>query len=482
MQERYIASVDLGTSKFAVAVAKVTGEDVQVIYYDETPADGIRYGGVFNPKRASVPLKKALAKAEEELGIKIMQVVVGLPRYGVRQEIAPAKIERSDPDECISQEEVDNLKQIARDEYPLDDATKEEIYGVVTQYFATDDMIQATERDVVGAPSSILEGTFKVFVGSQKPASNLDKVMNEVGVAIAQRYFLPNAVGKTVLSRQEMENGVALIEFGGGVTSLTIYQGTILRYYNAIPFGGRSITDDIKHECGFQESLAENIKLAFGACMPDRLQSMTEKVIQIDDEEDGTSQQLPVKYLSEIITCRAKEIINAMLFMIQKSGYGDRLRNGVVLTGGGANLVNLSNYIKELSGYNVRIGYPRISNLSVSGCHGIEETGAVASVAMIHWSSEDPHLNCIMTEEEAAEATAVTDAAASRSAGASLDDPEGLKGTVFGAVDQEVVSPGKRKKEKEGKPRRSLLWGRKIKDSLGNMIDSTVGNLYDTME
>ena len=476
MQERYIASVDLGTSKFAVAVAKATGDDVQVIYYKETASDGIRYGGVYNPGRASNPLREAIRSAEEELGIKILQVVVGLPRYGVRQETAPAKIDRSNPGDCITSSEVSELKSLALDTYPLDNQVKEEIYGAVAQSFATDDMIQGTEADVVGVPSETLEGTFKVFIGNKKPDSNLDKVMNEAGVAIARKYFLPNAIGQVVLNREEMENGVAMIEFGAGVTSLTIYQGSILRYYNAIPFGGANITSDIKYECGFQSSLAENIKLAFGACMPDRLQSMSEKILQINDDEDGSSQQLPVKYLSEIITCRCREIINAILFMIQQSGYADRLRNGIVLTGGGANLTNLANMIREMSGYNVRVGYPRTKRLSIYGCNGINETSAVASVAMLSRASMDTHLNCIDEQLPQEEAPAAPEP---ETTGPVLGEEN--DGSLFGKGEIEVLPPERKKKEKKPKTTH-FTWGRKIRESLSGAIDSTLGSLYDTME
>ena len=196
-------------------------------------------------------------------------------------------------------------------------------------------------------------------------------------------------------SDEEKENGVALVEMGAGVTSVTIYQGGILRYYYAIPFGGRSVTNDIKLECGFTEKLAENIKLGFGACMPDKLQSLSEKIIQINDEENGSYEQLPVKYLSEIITCRAREIIEAILWQIQDSGYADKLRNGIVLTGGGANLVNLANLFNEMSGYTVRIGYPRSQAFSAIGCSGTGEASAVASIGMILEAKRDVRLNCI---------------------------------------------------------------------------------------
>ena len=473
--ERYIAAADLGSSKIALSVAKIEGDDIQIIYYKETPSDGIRYSCVFNPKRAAVPLRTAIKEAEEELNIKILQVVVGLPRYNVRQEIASARMERSDPSSCITKEEVNTLKSIAIDSYPIADESKEEIYGAVAQSFSADEeLVCASENDVVGTTADALEGNFKVFVGAQKPVSNIDIMLNDAQVAPARKLFLPNAVAKAVLTEAEKENGVALVEIGAGVTSLTIYRGKILRHYSSIPFGGRVITTDIKYECGFNEQLAENIKLAFGACMPEKLQSLSEKVIQINDQENGSYDQLPVKYLSEIITCRVREIIEAVLFQIQDSGYADKLRNGIVLTGGGANLVNIANLLKEMSGYTVRIGFPRSQTFSSEGCAGVGETSSVATIGMILEAKKDIRLNCI--EDAQAEPAAP----APENSGESAPAEETSTTTLFD--DTEIIVPKKKKKE----PSKIIQWmkqqGRKMSSAAEDAFDNTVGGLFDNMQ
>ena len=160
--ERYIAAADIGTSKIALCVAQVNGDDVQVIYYRETPSRGMRYGSVFAPKQTADALKEAIGAAEDELKIRILQLVVGLPRYNVVQEIGSASINRDNPEEsCITREEISDLKRLAIDSYPIDDSTKEEIYGAVAQSFSADDEITgASENDIVGVPASVLEGNW----------------------------------------------------------------------------------------------------------------------------------------------------------------------------------------------------------------------------------------------------------------------------------------------------------------------------------
>lgn len=396
MEERYIASVDLGTSKLAVCVARVQDQNVEVIYYKESPSLGIRYSYVLIPGKVKAELRTAISEAQQSLRIKIQQVIVGLPRWYVRQETASASMTRPEPDDLIQENEIRALKSMALESYPLEDSAKEVIYGAVAQSFSTEDCINEPENDIVGMAAETLEGNFKVFIGNRRYSSNIDSVFNDMGIAIAKKYFTPGITARAVLKSEQMENGVALIDIGAGVSSVTIFKDKIMRFYAAIPFGGNSVTNDIKSECNFSFELAENIKKAYGACMPNKLSSLGEKSIQIVDEDGNATAQVSVKYISEIITARMKEIIEALLFRIQESGYAseDDLRAGVVVTGGGAELVNCTNFIKELSGYSVKIGRPR-RFFSCEGCPEASEASAATSMGMILSAKGDRFLNCV---------------------------------------------------------------------------------------
>ena len=516
MEERYIASVDLGTSKLAVCVARILGHDVQVIYYKETPSEGIRYSYVNNPGKVETVLRDALSQAQQELKIKIQQVIVGLPRYYVRQENASASMDRTDPDNQIEEGEVRTLKSMALEEYPLSDSKNEVIYGAVAQSFSTEDSLNELENDIVGMTAEKLEGNFKVFIGSRRHSINIDNVFNSMGIAIAKKYFTPGITARAVLKEEQMENGVALIDIGAGVSSVTIFKGKIMRYYAAIPFGGNSITRDIKTECNFSFDLAENIKKAYGACMPGKLSALGEKSIQIVDENDEPTAQVGVKYISEIITARMKEIIEALLYHIQASGYAseDQLRAGVVVTGGGAELVNCANYIKELSGYSVKVGYPR-RFFSCEGCAEATEASAATSMGMILAAKGDQLLNCVkeaparrywtapkpapeaaqpeVSVSEPVEVTAepqpvevvveskpVEEPAIEESVIAAQDDGP----TVFDEYTPEEIKEAKnRKREKPVKerkplPRPKFTWLKHIQ----NTISKAAGDIFDGME
>ena len=493
MEERYIASIDLGTSKLGLCVARVKGDDVQVVYYKETPSAGIRGSVVANPMKASDPLRKAIKEAEDELMIKILQVVVGMPRSDVRQETATGGIVRSNPDEYITEEEVENLKAMALESYPLDDETSQIMYGAVAQSFSIDDQIQLVESDVVGTLSKELEGNFKVFIGSRRATTAVDKIFNSMGIAIAKKYFLPDVVAKTVLTEEDRQSGVALVDIGAGVTSVAIYQGGIMRSYVAIPFGGKTITGDIRTECSISEDLAEKIKLKFGACMPGKLASLSEKVLQIRLTEPY--KEVTVKYISEVIDARAREIIDAVLYYIQESGLENNLRGGIVLTGGGASLVNFANLFKELSGYEVRIGFPR-HLFSASVGAGVYNPSAAAAIGMVLAAKDDRMPDCITRPEpvwaDAPEAETSFDEEAETE-----DEPffvpdssfnQGEQGTLipeeeYGGEKPEepAPKPKKEKKVKEKKPKAPpkprMTW---IKD-LGSKVKTGVLNFYDEM-
>ncbi len=401
MTDRHIVAIDLGTSKLAVTVAKVIGSDVEIIYYKESTSDGIRYSSVSNVTRVAESITKAVKEAEEALGIKITQAVVGMPKFPVRQESNTAKVEDRGYATDITLEDIEELKSFAQNSYPLEHPDKESIYGAVAQSFSDGENFQIIENEIIGMVSDTLEGNFKIFIGKKRDLYNIDTAMTKAGIAPTRKYFTADSTAKAILSDSEMENGVALIDFGAGCTSVSIYHGNIMRHYASIPFGGKSITNDIKSECLISERLAENIKLAFGACMPEKLQNLSEKVIHIKSNTIDPDKQLPVKYLSEIITARVEEIMMAILYEIHNSGFADMLRSGIVITGGCAQMANLNSFVSEISGYSVKTGYPR-KLFTGQNCEGINETGATPSLGLIY-AAVNEQINCCHADVEVEE-------------------------------------------------------------------------------
>lgn len=396
--EKHIVAIDLGTSKMALTVAKVNGNDKQIIYYKEAHSAGIKYSGVYNSVHASSPLSFLIKDAEESLGIKINQAVIGMPKFPIRQEANSGKVIDRGEDTEITAEDIEAIKRFAQETYPLKDPAHEAIYGAVAQSFSDGEYFQIIEDDIIGMTSDVLEGHFKIFIGRKRDLKNADNLLIKTGITSKKKYFTAETTAKAVLTELEMENGVALIDFGGGSTSVTIYHGNIMRHYASIPFGGKNITNDIKSELQITERLAENIKLAYGACMPDKLQSLSEKVLHIKGNTAEQSKEVTVKYLSEIITARVEEIVQAMLYEINESGLAEHLRGGIVVTGGSSQTANLGILIKQMSGYNVRIGHP-LNTFSCQDIEGICETTAATSLGLIQAAIEDECMNCAICDE-----------------------------------------------------------------------------------
>ena len=391
MDERYVAAVDLGSSAIRLCVACVRGEEVEIVHYGEKESAGIRSSLVFNPQLTASVVGDLIREAEEALMIHLSRVVVGLPRKDVVQLTASMKMDRSSPNEYITREELRDLRALALDTYPLPDPLKQSIFGVVAQSFAIDEGMTLREKEMVGTLSSTIEGKFKVFVGRHQAVTALDKIFNSLEIAVAKQYFQPEAVSRAVLSDVERNGGVALVDIGGGVTSVCIYQGGILRHYASIPFGGETVTRDIETECTIPEDLAEKIKVHFGACRPDKLGNLSEKVLQIRFTDPFM--EIPVKYVSEIVDSRCREIVNAVLYYIEESGYANSLRSGIVVTGGGSELMNLVSLFKDMSGYKVRKGCPRHLFSSAVG-KDVYTASAAAVVGMVLWAKEDALLDC----------------------------------------------------------------------------------------
>lgn len=466
IQDRYIVAIDLGTSKIGLTVARINGENVQIVYYKETPSEGIRYSSVFNASQVSAPLSEAIRQAEAALGIKIKQAVIGMPKYPVRLESSTGKIEGRGYDEDITVEDVAELKRSAQDMYPLENPNMEAIYGAVAQSFSDGENFQIIENDIIGMTSDVLEGHFKIFIGKKSSLAKIDTVLKKADIVAARKYFTADTTAKAVLLDSEMENGVAMIDFGGGCVSVSVYHGNIMRHYASIPFGGNNITGDIQLESegSIGRELAENIKIAFGACMPEKIQNLSEKIIHIKSDNGEADKKLPVKYLSEIITARVEEILMAILYEIQQSGFADRLMSGIVVTGGCAQTANIGNLIYDLSGYRVRTGYPR-HMFSYQGCDGITDTSAATSIGLVMAAKEDHTLNCAFAKDGYVPETVMP-----------VQEPETeeepQKETLFDFEQVETPAPQENRK-KEPKPKADRVkWTDKIGRFWGDLYES----------
>jgi cell division protein FtsA len=188
--------------------------------------------------------------------------------------------------------------------------------------------------------------------------NNLKMCFERAGINIRKAMIDPLASSEILLSDDEKEAGVILLDIGGGTTELTIYHDGVLCYSSLIPFGGNVITHDIKEGCSILLRQAESLKVQYGQAMGDF--APDDKVVTIPGISGWEPKEISFKSLAFIIQARMEEIIEAFFYQVEKSGYMDKVGAGIVLTGGSALMPNLNQLIKYQTGMDVRQGIPRL--------------------------------------------------------------------------------------------------------------------------
>jgi cell division protein FtsA len=201
-----------------------------------------------------------------------------------------------------------------------------------------------------------LEANFHIITGHVTAANNLYKCVRKAGLEVDELILEPLASSDAVLSEEEKEAGVVLVDIGGGTTDIAIFQDGIIRHTAVIPFGGNIITEDIKEGCTVLRQQAELLKIRFGSALAS--ETSDNEIVSIPGLRGREPKEISVRNLANIIQARIEEIIELVHYEIKASGYEKKLIAGIVLTGGGAQLKNLRPLVEYLTGMDVRIGTP----------------------------------------------------------------------------------------------------------------------------
>ena len=204
-----------------------------------------------------------------------------------------------------------------------------------------------------------LEANFHVVVGQVASIRNIGRCVKSAGLELANVTLEPLASANAVLSQEEKEAGVALIDIGGGTTDLAIFKDGIIRHTAVIPFGGNVITEDIKEGCSIIEKQAELLKIKFGSAWPG--ENKDNEIVSIPGLRGREPKEITLKNLSKIIHARVVEIVEQAYLEIKNYGHEEQKKKliaGIVLTGGGAQLNHLKQLVEYITGMDTRIGYP----------------------------------------------------------------------------------------------------------------------------
>jgi cell division protein FtsA len=398
--EKYIAAIDFGTTKIRALIGKKNASGkLHIIAHHEDDAEGIVQGEVENILQAGNVLKSVLNELEDQLkkiespsNVDFMKVVyAGIAGCNIHYIKEKTSELREKPDDVISKQEVDALRQKM---HHVQINEKEKIFDIIPQRYRVDGR---TTAEPVGCTGHRLEAEFHVFIGS-KSQNNIRRSMEHAEIALKDVVLSNVAAAEAVLHKEEKETGVAVVNFGGGTTNLTVYHGGILRHTAVIPFGGNDITEDIRQGCRIIQRHAEQLKVQHGSCYSDMVKRNV--TITVPGIGGGEAREVSQKTLANIIEARVAEITEAVLYEIQGSGYDGCLDAGMVITGGGAQLGDIIEYMKYKTGMEVRKGEP-LCITSASSCANVKYA-TVAGLLLKAMEAEEriPELVLVSPENE----------------------------------------------------------------------------------
>lgn len=347
--------LDIGTTKIVAMIGRINEYGkIELLGTGKAKSLGVHRGVVNNITQTIQSIQMAVDEAIAVSGIKIDEAVVGIAGQHIRSLQHSDYITRENPEEVIDDEDLETLeKQV----YKLVMLPGEEIIHVLPQEFKVDGQAEISEP--VGMYGGRLEAIFHVVVGQVSSIKNIGRCIKSAGLDLAGITLEPLASAEAVLSIEEKEAGVALIDIGGGTSDLAIFKDNIIRHTAVIPFGGNVITEDIKEGCSIIEKQAELLKTKFGSAWPG--ENKDNEIVSIPGLRGRDPKEITLKNLSKIIHARVVEIVEQVYLEIKNYGHEEpkkKLIAGIVLTGGGAQLKHLKQLVEYITGMDTRIGYP----------------------------------------------------------------------------------------------------------------------------
>ena len=347
--------LDIGTTKIVAMVGKKNEYGkLEILGIGKSKSLGVHRGVVNNITQTIQSIQQAVTEAENNSGYKINDVVVGIAGQHIRSIQHSDYISRPKAEDVIGDADIDALiGQV----HTLAMLPGEEIIHVLPQEFKIDG--QSEIKEPVGMYGGRLESSFHVVVGQAASIRNLGRCIKSAGLELSGLTLEPLASADAVLSQEEKEAGVALIDIGGGTTDLAIFKDGIIRHTAVIPFGGNVITEDIKEGCSIIEKQAELLKTRFGSAWPG--ENKDNEIVSIPGLRGREPKEISLKNLSKIIHARVVEIVEQVYAEIKLYGHEDskkKLIAGIVLTGGGAQLQHIKQLVEYITGMDTRIGYP----------------------------------------------------------------------------------------------------------------------------
>ncbi len=353
-EQPIIVGLDIGTTKIAaIAGRKNEFGKLEILGFGRANSNGVQHGMVLNIDQTIKAIQTALEKCyESNPDLQIAEVYVGIAGHHIKSLQTRGDIVRQNIEEEIMQEEVDRL---VADQYRTYIPLGDQIIDVIPQEFTVDNFQNIPNP--IGYSGVKVGANFHIITGDKNAIRNINRSVEKAGLKTKDLVLQPLASAAAVMSDQDLEAGVAIVDIGGGTTDLAVFYEGILKYTAVIPFGGENITNDIKTGLGVLKTQAEAMKTQFGSALSDEAKSNT--FITIPGLRGMAPKEISVKNLANIIQARMSEIMDFVSYHLKQVGLDNRMLNGgIILTGGGSQLKHLLQLTEYQTGLNARIGYP----------------------------------------------------------------------------------------------------------------------------
>lgn len=349
--------LDIGTTKVVVIVGeKHANGTLRILGLGQSPSTGVDKGAIQNISKTTDAIRAAVTMAEQSSGYKINRVTVGIAGQYIRSTRQTEYITRSAVNDVIRQEDLDALTAKAA---ALPISENETILHILPQEYRVDN--QSGILEPIGMAGRRLEATFHIVIGQIAPLQNIKRCVEGAGLKLAGVCLQPMASADAVLSADEKEAGVVMVDIGGGTTDLVIMKNSLVRHSAVLPLGGNAITEDIIEACSILKRNAELLKREYGSTWPG--ENSDTDVVSIPVMQGYPSKEISLKDLSKVVYARMDEILDSINNEINNYHQiepGRQLIGGVVLTGGGALLRHLQPFAHYKTGMNSRIGLPNV--------------------------------------------------------------------------------------------------------------------------
>jgi cell division protein FtsA len=352
--ERIIAGLDIGSAKTTVVIAEALGDrkskpTLKILGVGQARTTGLRRGVVSDIEETTRSIKKAIDDAERMAGTKVDTIYAGIAGEHVRAMISKGIVAVNG--EEISRADVDRANEVARAQPVPQDR---ELLHAIPQEYSVDK--NQGIRDPIGMIGTRLETEMYLVTIGASPAMNLRKSVERAGYRVRELVLEPLASALSVLTEDEKELGVALVEMGAGTTDIAVFHEGKIRHLGTVNFGGNNVTSDIVQGIGVTQADAERLKERYG-CAYEPLVDPSDN-IQLPSTVAQGERYIPREVLAHIIHQRIDEVFNLVLSEIERAGFAQRLNGGVVITGGAAAMQGVAELAADVFGTGVRIGSP----------------------------------------------------------------------------------------------------------------------------